>query len=185
MWRTLSWLAVLLSFSAGCGESDATPDGAAPPNPMTCGTMTPMQIGRCALDAGGDCRGALGETFSLVALSAGDDMRMVVGPQGSTMLVFLVRASGIDPGVPDGDLDPSQPLIEVTLFDATAGTQLSVYRQRNGFTMDASGYTSHQLWVVVDALASELNGRTITAIATLSDRNGEKRCAIIDVVPRS
>lgn len=183
MRRTLSLLAVALSLGVGCAESDATPDSATPPSPMTCGTMLPMQIGRCVLDAGGDCRGEAGETFSLVALTAGDDMRMVVGPQGSTMLVFLVRATGIEPGVPDGDLDPSQPLVEVTLFDATA--QLSVYRQRTGFTMDASGYTSHQLWVLVDALASELNGRRVTAIATLSDRNGEKRCAIIDVVPRS
>jgi len=144
-----------------------------------------MSLGRCVLDAGGDCRGALGETYGFTALGSGQDMRMVVGPQGSTMLVFLVRASGIEPGAPDIDRDPSQPLVEVTLFDASAHTQLTVYRQRNGFTMDGSGYTSHQLWVVVDALASELSGRTITAVATLSDTNGENRCAIMDVVPRS
>jgi hypothetical protein len=139
-----------------------------------------MQVGRCSLDGGGDCQGAAGEAFSLTPLSNGDGMQMVVGPQGSTMLVFLVRAEGIDPG----DTGSTRPLVQVSLFDSAARRQLTEYRQRADFVADGAGFRSQQLWVIVDALASDLAGRNVTATARLTDRNGVERCAIVNVSPR-
>lgn len=107
-------------------------------------------------------------------------MRMVVGPQGSTMLVFLVRTDGIDPG----DSASTYPLVQVSLFDTAARRQLTEYRQRVSFVADGAGFRSEQLWVVVDALASDLSGRNVTATARLTDRNGVARCAIVDVSPQ-
>jgi len=139
-----------------------------------------MEVGRCVLDAGGDCQGADGETFQFTGLSNSDGMQMVVGPQGSTMLVFLVRADGIDAG----DTGSTRPLVQVSLYDSAARRQLTEYRQRADFVADGANLRSQQLWVIVDALASDLAGRNVTATARLTDRNGQERCAIVDVTPR-
>ena len=159
-------------------------DGSVPSNPASCGSVARMEIGHCVLDAGGDCIGAATETYHFAGLSNGDGMRMVIGPQGSTMLVFLVRADGIDPGPLDVERDSSHPLVQVGLYDSAAREQLSVFRSRVGFTEDSGSYASRQLWVVVDALGSALEGRTISAVANLTDQNGEARCGTVNVVPR-
>jgi len=176
-----AWGALGISLMLGCGGSgtSADPDGATG-TPMSCGAVASMEVGRCVVDSGGDCQGALGEVYSLTSLSDGDAMRMVVGPQGSTMLVFLVRTDGIDPG----DSASTYPLVQVSLFDTAARRQLTEYRQRVSFVADGAGFRSEQLWVVVDALASDLSGRNVTATARLTDRNGVARCAIVDVSPQ-
>ncbi len=183
--RPLVWLLVCAGVlvATGCGDDDGTmmmPADGAMPSPMSCGSTAAMDVGRCVLDAGGECRGAVGETFSFSGLSAGDPMSMVVGPQGSTMIVFMVRATGIDPG--DAATESTQPFVEVSLFDGA--TQLTVFRQRTAFT-GTGPFVSRQLWVVVDALASALAGHTVTAVARLTDRNGEARCGIVNVVPQT
>lgn len=182
MRATRAWVALAISLTLGCGGSGTSEptDGGSTTTPMSCGDTPSMELGRCELDAGGDCQGATGEVFHFTGLGNGDAMNMVVGPQGSTMLVFLARADGIDPG----DTGSSRPLVQVSLFDAAARTQLTEYRQRVDFTADGASSRSNQLWVVVDALASELSGRSVTATARLTDRNGQERCAIVDVTPR-
>jgi len=181
MKKTWAWVTLGISLTLGCGGSGTNgSDDGGTTSPMSCGSVASMEVGRCTLDAGGDCQGAAGESFGLTPLSNGDSMQMVVGPQGSTMLVFLVRADGIDPG----DTGPTRPLVQVSLFDTGARRQLTEYRQRADFVADGSGFRSQQLWVVVDALASELAGRNITATARLTDKAGAERCAIVNVSPR-
>lgn len=169
-------------MATGCGDDDGTapPVDGSMPDPRSCGSTPAMSVGRCVLTAGGDCRGAMGETYNFTPLSGGDSMTMVIGPQGSTMLVFMVQAPGIDPG--DAATESTQPIVQVTLFDG--GSQLTVFRQRTAFT-GSGPYVSGQLWVVVDSVSSALAGHTITAVATLTDRNGQARCGIVNVVPRN
>lgn len=181
----LMMLCVGAVMAVGCGDDDGStpPRDGSMPDPRSCGSVAAMTVGRCVLGAGGDCRGAAEEvagTYNMTALSGGDGMTMVIGPQGSTMLVFMVQATGIDAG--DAATESTQPLVQVTLYDGA--TQIAMLRQRTPFT-GSGPYVSGQLWVVVDAVSSSLAGHTITAVATLTDRTGGERCGIVNVVPHT
>ena len=183
----MRWVFALVMLCAACGGED----GGEPPGGdggsatlSDCGDTPSMDLGRCEVTSGDDCTGADGEVNHFVPLSSGDSMRMVVGPQGSTMLVFMARAEGIDPGDPATPRDSGNPLVQVALLDASSGDQLTFYRSRMGFEESGGQYVSGQLWVVVDALASSLDGRSLVALAEVRDSAGAERCARVRVVAR-
>lgn len=185
--RQLSLVLLLVLVGCGGGDDDSSgTDSGVPPMVRTdCSGIQPMDLGRCALDGGGECVGATGESYGFGGLSSGASMSMVVGPQGSTMLVFIARATGIDPGNPDMPRDSGNPLVEVALLDVGSGMQLSLYRQRVGFTSEGGSLVSQQLWVVIDdASVSTLTGRAVVARATVRDAAGEERCGLARVVPQ-
>ena len=138
----------------------------------SCEGQPPAELGHCQLEAGGDCVGAPGEASQFASLSDGQTMRMVIGPQGSTMLVFAVRAPDVDPGTSASNW----PLVEVALLDGSTGRQLALYRGREEFVTGPGGLQVLQIWVVIDDLAAELGGRSVVALATVRDSTGVELC---------
>lgn len=172
-------LSTLLLLPAACGDDDGgtTPgtDGG-PGSAPSCEGAQPLELGRCQTSAGADCTGASGEDVGFAPV--GSSMPLVVGPQGYTMLVFSVRATGITPG----DSADRYPVVEFIILDESDGRrQVAVYRERKPFvedaTMPGAYLNGEQLWVVTATRVSfDLDGHSLHAVATLRDQNDEYRC---------
>ena len=108
-----------IAVAAACGGTDAAPiDAPSRDAPPPCDAQS-LAIGRCVTDAGAACTGALDEARRFEAAAAGADVPLVVGPQGSAMLIFAVATTGIVAG------DPADPT-------ATDNPQLALIVWRSG-----------------------------------------------------
>lgn len=187
--RTLSGLkrasgvAILSVLLMGCGNGSGGDGGTSPTDGGTisrsCDGRPPAELGHCQLEGGGDCMGADGERSRFASLSDGQTVTMVIGPQGSVMLVFAMRAPAIELGSGLSDW----PLVELVLLDGTTGSQLAHFRSRKEFTTGAGGSPEVlQLWVVVDDVARDLGGTSVFARGTVRDRMGLELCGTARVV---
>lgn len=178
------------------GHDASTPRDAGPPLDASLpdlGTITfpdgatcegPIELGRCARADGTGCDGTPGEPATFVALAPGDPVPLVVGPQGSAMLVLAARTRGIDPGDPTMPASRANPTVEIHVHDAT-GLELAVYQGRTTFAPDASDSTllvQPSFFVVVDGALDRFVG-TLTADAMLHDAAGSTRCGTVDFTP--
>ncbi len=153
---------------------DAPPRDAPPPCPART-----LELGRCATEAGGPCRGTLDEVRRFEPLSAGGEVAVVSGPQGSAMLVFAARTDGIVAGDPADPVNPNNPLVELVV--ARDGVEVAIYRGRVGFRDDGAGRLfAAGLFVITEG--EELAGVALVAHGRLTDAAGAGRCGEIDFV---
>lgn len=186
--RSIAFVLVGLVGLVGCAGSDSggnpgvpdadpfRPDAKIP----TCDTSSAV-IGRCELEAGGDCTGVPDEKRIFVPLAAGDPVKMVVGPQASLMFVLALQTTGIYAGDPDNPASADNPNVEITLL-RDGVRHMALYRGRPYFEpdpVDGMMLGTSGLFVIVEQSATELDGKQITAVAELTDRDGVKRCATI------
>ena len=161
-----------IAVAAACGGTDAAPiDAPSRDAPPPCDAQS-LAIGRCVTDAGAACTGALDEARRFEAAAAGADVPLVVGPQGSAMLIFAVATTGIVAGDPAGPTATDNPQLE--LIVSRAGTELALYRGRMGFTDQAGQQVAAGLFAIVEDTG--LDGVALAAHAALIDRAGAQRC---------
>jgi hypothetical protein len=146
-----------------------------------------LALGRCVLgDGASDCTGETGEAQRFAPLAEDDAMRIVRGPQGSFMLVLMLRTTGVDGGDPASPASPNNPSVEVQLRSALDGAIVSRFRGRVLFE-PATGAANDQLessnaiFVVVDGQEQRLVGETVVLEAVLQDRFGQRRRGIVRV----
>ncbi len=115
------------------------------------------------------------------ALEDGGEVPLVVGPQGSFMLYFGLRAEGLEPGDADDPLASGNPLVEMR---ATLGGRLvGQLQQRTGLREGtASGLI---LTVDPDMRAAEMVGVAVEVAAQVTDAAGVRACGRRSVVPTS
>jgi hypothetical protein len=140
----------------------------------------PLMLGRCVLkDSTEDCTGETDEAQSYVSLSDDDAMRIVVGPQGSFMLVLMLRTQGVDGGDPTVPASADNPSVEVQLRRAADDSIVTRFRGRLTFERVSAASeefeSSSAVFVVVDGQEDALIGQTVVLEAVLEDRNGERR----------
>jgi hypothetical protein len=178
-----SALAVLAALvtgacSASGGPGDPPIDGPPRDAPPPCGAQT-LELGRCVLESGAPCTGALGEVRRFDPLPDGGEVAIVSGPQGSAMLVFSARTTDIVPGDPADPVAPSNPLIEIVV--ARDGHELAVYRGKVGFADDgAARLVAVGLFVITDGF--DLAGAALVAHGRLTDAAGAGRCGEVAFV---
>jgi hypothetical protein len=168
----------------GDGDSDTTgfPDAGLP---ATCDDAPVLELGRCR-QAGTDldCVGNADEEHEFVPLVEGDEMRLVLGPQGSQMLLFLARGSGFAPGDPEQVGSTDNPLVEMWLHDTQTMEEIARYRGYVAFAPeppDGLLVSSGGLFAVTEHNAAQLAEHPIAVEAILRDENGELRCAEIEI----
>lgn len=158
-------------FDAGCCTEGGADGGLAP----GCGAL---ELGRCLVDAtGDDCSGRPDEAGRFVPMPPGTPFFVVVGPQGSSMIVLAARAAGIDPGDPDRPSNPENPETRIVLMDEAV--ELALYRGRSAYWPDPDApdtYVNSGLFIVVDDIRERLFGRDLIALGTLRDSAGAERC---------
>ncbi|MBK9036450.1 MAG: hypothetical protein IPL61_35260 [Myxococcales bacterium] len=166
--------------AAACAGPDAAPIDAPPRDaPPPCDTQS-LTIGRCVTDAGVACTGALGEVRRFEAAAAGAEVPLVVGPQGSAMLVFAVATTGIIPGDPDDPTAAANPQLELVV--ARGGAELALYRGRMGFSDQDGLQVSAGLFAITEDTG--LDGVALMAHAVLTDQAGALRCGDWSFVAR-
>jgi hypothetical protein len=174
----------ILALSSGCGgggEIEPHVDAGLPP---TCEDQPPLELGRCEVPAtGAPCAGVLDEEQTFVPMTDGDDLTMVRGPQGSLMLVFAARTTGIDPGDPSDPASPANPTIDLRLFDE-ASEEVARFRARMPFEDEGEVQSAVGLYVVVDEVADRLDGATLYLFGTVTDAAGAARCGTLRLVAR-
>lgn len=153
--------------------------------PASCDDSPPLELGRCVL-AGTDldCTGQPDEELEFVALAEGDEMRLVLGPQGSQMLLFLARGSGFDPGDPEAIGSTDNPLVEIWLHDTQTTQVIARYRGYVAFAAsepDGPLVSSGGLFAVTEHSAGQLAEHPIAVEAILHDKNGDLRCAQTEI----
>lgn len=173
----------LWSICLSCAACATTVDGPADPplDALVCTSELPLVLGRCEQDSGDPCLGDAGEVRRFVPMSDGDRIAIVVGPQGSSMIVLAAGAFDIDPGDPDVPGRSGNPLLSLLLFDER-GDELSRYQGRAGFTADPSGSSmviNPGIFVVID---DRLEEQTVEARAALRDAAGSERCGALRFV---
>jgi len=151
-----------------------------------CADGPPLELGRCRDSLTSfDCMGMDTEVGDFTAMLEDEELRMVIGPQGSTMFVLSARSSGFDPGDPDvSPVSTVNPTIELTLLDE-AGEVVTLYRGRGVFTADPAvpgAFFRSELFIVVDESASLLVGQRLTADGILRDRTGVERCGSLTFI---
>ncbi len=173
-------LALALAVAPGCGDEadpgDSTPDAAISVDAGVC--TQDLELGRCeVVGSGAACIGVAGEATEFVALSDGDPVPIVTGPQGAQMFVIAARTAGIAPGDP-GQPSDANPLIDVTVR-RTSYSVVARFRGRVGLGPDPEldgSFVVNDLFVVIDAEAPVEGGQNLTARATLRDSAGVERC---------
>lgn len=195
-------LAASAWFLLGCGgaesdKQDASEDASA----MNAGSSAsdgfafhadagpegPLVLGRCVLqDGGDDCTGQPDEAQKFVALDDGDPMRIVFGPQGSFMLVVLLRAEGIDGGDVDAPASADNPSVEIQLREESDDSIVTRFRGRVAFRALSGGSgeleSNDALFIVVDGQEEALVGQSVILEAVLQDRSGERRRGLMHVL---
>ncbi len=147
-----------------------------------------LTVGRCEVaDSGQDCTGASDEVEVFVPLSDGDEVAIVQGFQGATMLNFSVRTSGINPGDPD-DIDSRlNPIVEVRVY-RTSYSVVGRFRGRVAFVPHSADPTlliGSDLFVLLESTVPVEVGQTLTAVITIRDSDGEERCGFVAFVVES
>ena len=185
----VAFVLLLVGSSGGCGVTPA-PDAATPPPgdgaPALdaellpgCVGAPPMALGACVdLVGGGQCVGGADEVPIFDAMSEGDPLRVVVGPQGASMFAISLRVTGVDGGDPAAPVSADDPRVEILVRDEE-GTTVAQYRGLHALDPDPDlpGWlVKAGLFVVVDVRPTSLDGRVLTAEATLVDRDGVERC---------
>jgi hypothetical protein len=118
------------------------------------------------------------EEGEFASMSKGDPLSMVVGPQGATMFVMAMRATGIDPGDPERPISRDNPLLDVVVTDME-GTEAAHYRGIHFLYPDPGEedwFVKAGIYVIVDERPTALSGHMLTADAVLTDRHGVERC---------
>ncbi len=172
-------------IAAACGAGGASNDAAPPADvlPGGCDLEPALALGRCEVaGTGAPCTGSTGEEQAFVPLADGDEMIMVLGPQGSIMFVFSARTVGIVPGDPADPASPDNPLVEI--FLQRQGAEVSRWRGRVAFAASGDSFTAAGMYVVVDGLDEQLDGAQLHAAAMLHDLAGELRCGAVTFVAR-
>jgi hypothetical protein len=125
-----------------------------------------LELGRCVTTAGDECAGGAGEEPVFVPLDDGDEVHMVIGPQGSAMLVFGVRAGAM---APEG--------VAVELLLRAGGEELARMRAFRDLVPAGELLETNGLFLVLDgAIAAALDGAVATVEATAQDRAGIRAC---------
>jgi len=157
------------------GEPDEGTDGDAQPRSPSVGGLL---LGGCTREVdGADCRGAADELVRYRSLGDDGEMQAVVGPQAAIMLVFLVRAAGIEPGDPEQPASTDNPALELVLRD-TAGTEIARYRGRSAFVPSDDPdmlEVSSSVFLVIDGKLDQVSGNDLIVEGYLEDRSGERR----------
>ena len=186
--RTIPLAPALLAMAFGCA-SESTPLADARRSDTPLGDAStegcePLEIGLCAVPgSGASCTGAADEGGVFSSADDGDPATLVLGPQGSRMLVLAARTRGIEPGDPARPASPSNPIVEMVLTD-DAGHEVTSYRGRTAFAPDAEDpefLVQPALFVIMEgALPAEIH-----VLATLRDRVGAERCGTLRLaIPR-
>lgn len=164
-------LALALAGCAGYPSSHDHPD--APPRdaPPPCDAQT-LALGRCVTDLDAPCTGAFGEVRRYQAASAGADIALVLGPQGSAMLSFAAATDGIVAGDPLDPTAPSNPQLELVI--ARAGLEVARYQGRLGFADQAGLLVAAGLFVITEDAG--LDGVSLGAHGEVTDSQGARRC---------
>jgi len=183
-------------WATGCGgDDDATLD-AGPGRDATvdlmCSGEMPLEVGRCERSDGSECNGceaggmfegAVGCTGDpggpgiFVPIASGDEVSAVLGPQGSVMIIFGLRATGIDPGA----MAAEWPRVEVRVVDRASGVQQAQWTNlHQEFTPDATvggAFTAPLLFIVtMEQTPSQLIGHSLAVIGRARDKNGAGFC---------
>jgi len=181
-------LAAALFVLAACGADagpPSFPDARAVPvrdgAPIDECAESSATVGRCEIvGTGGDCAGTPDEDRQFVELGYGDDVAMILGPQGAHMFVLALQTTGIEPGDPANPIDPSNPDVDILL--SRNGYEVARYRGTPGFAPDADDPTLLEaagLFVVLDFTSDELDalvGNEVIATAHVTDSDGAQRC---------
>jgi len=149
-----------------------------------CNAAPALELGRCVDSNGEPCSGAGDGEFA--SLPESGELTMVVGPQGATMFVIAVRAREIDPGDPTVGYSEDNPRVRVIVRDEL-DEEIAFYDGHVGFAedpdADSSGtYVVPDLFVVVDVVATAMEGQSLHASATLTDSEGRERCGELDFI---
>jgi hypothetical protein len=180
----LACLVAPLVLGPGCAAS-ATPDtspGADAPgldawredaSPIACDGS--LELGLCRIaDVGTPCVGSATEEGTFEPVPDGASATLVVGPQGSRMLVLAARTRGIEPGDPARPADPGNPVVEVHVT-GTDGAEVASYRGRAAFEPDPADptrFVQPEIFVIMEGSLPP----GVTVAATLRDRVGAERC---------
>ena len=160
-------------------RSDA--DAGSPPDAAStdaaivdCHSGPPLELGRCRRPDGSECDGTPDEMGEFVPALDGELFRIVSGPQGSSMIVFAARTTGILPGDPSRPFDSSNPEVQIRVHDE-AGTELAFYRGRSPFLSEpgTGAFFNAGLFIIVEG-AIPLG--MLRADAKLKDSAGVERC---------
>ena len=180
----------VFTFLLACGGTEPVAVPPAPADvtqPLACNGPPEMALGRCVRTLDGvPCNGTFDEARSFVAMADGEDLTMVVGPQGATMFVLAARVFNIAPGDPQRPWDSANPIVQMTLDD-DRGHELTQYRSRAGFIADPEtpGMVFNAgLFVIVDEVATRMVDQRLSLEAALVDSGGQQRCGTIEFVAR-
>lgn len=134
-----------------------------------------LELGLCRLAGTTEpCIGSATEEGVFVAAPDGAGATLVLGPQGSRMLVLAARTRGIEPGDPARPADSGNPVVEVLVSDG-AGREVTSYRGRAAFETDPSDptlFVQPEILVVMDSFPPP----EVWITAWLRDRVGAERC---------
>jgi hypothetical protein len=163
--RTLVWLAVLTPVGA-CGGGDGGPEPDCTP-----GTAPALVLGGGTVQTG------------FLALADGDEMIVVLGPQGLNMVTPAVRTAGLFPGVSGSVNGDADPLIEIraTLDSTQIGTTAS---EHLGLTETPEGDERLGVWLPFDPPLATYLGRIVTLDGEVTDACGRSATDTLDVVVR-
>jgi len=149
----------------------------------------PLTVGRCRRPDGTDCNGCeaggsfvglpncamdMGGAGNFVRLGGGDAMPVVLGPQGSPMLVLGAQAAGIE----NGGSEAEWPRVGVGVVDRGSGEQLADFTDLHVDFDSASGTpTANLLFVVLDSQnPSNLVGHSLGIVGSARDRGSMRFC---------
>ncbi len=186
--RTSVLAPALLAVTVGCASGPTSPADAwrtdTPLGDASTEGCEPLELGLCAVaSSGAPCTGAAGEEGVFSRAEDGESATIVLGPQGSRMLVLAARTRGIEPGDPASPASPSNPVVEMVLTD-DAGHEVTSYRGRTAFAPDAEDPESLVQPALFVIMEGELPAE-IHVLATLRDRIGAERCGTLRLaIPR-
>ncbi len=169
--RVSSVLSVCVLFACGSGGGgEDQPDASASASDASAIQCTQtLEIGHCVDSATGEpCLDFEAPGRMFVPLTGTENVRPIVGPQGSDMFVFAVRAANIHPGT---ETDP--PMVEIKVFygDEERGGYLSWPI----FFAEGDKQTAPQLFTVIfDSPAIE--GETMRVTGEVVDPSGNHFC---------
>jgi len=180
--RTIPLAPALLAMTLGCASGPTSLVDAwrtdTPLGDASTEGCEPLELGLCAVaGSGAPCTGAAGEGGVFSPAEDGELATIVLGPQGSRMLVLAARTRGIEPGDPARPGSPSNPVVEMVLTD-DAGHEVTGYRGRTAFAHDAEDpelLVQPALFVIMDGEPPA----AVRVLATLRDRVGAERCGTL------
>lgn len=164
----------LLVVACGGGESDGGTDGGSAADAAQA-QCAPLELGHCIDGATGEpCLDFEAADRQFVPLTGGETVQPIVGPQGSDMFVFAVRAPGIDPGT-----DENPPLVQLTCYDGEL--EQGGYQAWPLFFADGDKMVAPQLYTVIFNAAG-FQGQTLRLVAEVVDPSDNRFCGEVSFV---